>query len=470
MRRLQRCLKWAAIVVTTGLLSLLVLNAVLAWNAARRMDQRLAALRAAGKPVTLADLQPQPVPENRDAAALVCTIRPRLQAWEDEFDHAFPDRNDRPEPESARGDRLTEKQVQTLQPLWDRYADLLPTLQQAASCPEYRSQVDFNTSAFRFLMNNDEQRALPFSACKYLALRIDLLMHQGRRDESLRTCVIMFRLAMLIEREPTIASYHASLVWRRRAAFQANRILQAGSVSSELRQELDSELARHDTLEGFIGALRSERALGLDMYQAMCTGEVDDKVGGADRSMLQSVARWILPLIRWRHRNAACDYLDMMEHVLAFGAVPCYEVRSQARPSRNWYKESDDLTSQTVFEVYVARKLLDVTRAEMRCLRVLNALQRRPAEAGAETASLAELDLPADATVDPFSGNPLLVKKTNHGWTIYSVGPDLEDDGGEIVSSAVPRDCGFGPPGDESRSGESPPSSATLSSPVGSRH
>jgi hypothetical protein len=39
-------------------------------------------------------------------------------------------------------------------------------------------------------------------------------------------------------------------------------------------------------------------------------------------------------------------------------------------------------------------------------------------------------ELPAEATIDPFNGISLIVKKLPEGWTVYSVGSDLVDGGG----------------------------------------
>ena len=52
------------------------------------------------------------------------------------------------------------------------------------------------------------------------------------------------------------------------------------------------------------------------------------------------------------------------------------------------------------------------TRAEIRCLRVLNALQTHVPAGSNEMPKLSELGLPAETTTDPFNGEPLHVKKT----------------------------------------------------------
>lgn len=457
MKRLQRCLTWAAMIAAAVVILLLVVNAFLAWRAGARLERRLAALRAAGEPVTLSDLQPEPIPAEQDAALLLSSIRPRLEAWQAESHQALSDLRGQAPPESTPADRLTDEEFHTLRPLWERYADLWPILQQAAARPAYRSQVDFAASAEQFLMENDEQRALPYSGGNYLVQRIGLLRHEGQRDEALRTCVTLFALARHAEREPTMAAYHTPLVWRRSGAHLGNCILQDGPVAPELREALEQEVGRHDRLAGFLEALKSERALGLDMFRAMFTGEVGSQTGyrtaggGTQCSVLQTFAKWLAPLTQWRYRSHACDYLDVMNAAIAWGVRPCYQTRDQARPELKW---SDDLTAQTVFEYSLACRMLERTRAEMRCLRVLNALQRRAAATGAETATLAELGLPPDATIDPFSGALLKVKKTDGGWTVYSVGPDLKDDGGDIEDPVQPPDFGFGPPCDKTRSSE----------------
>jgi hypothetical protein len=79
-------------------------------------------------------------------------------------------------------------------------------------------------------------------------------------------------------------------------------------------------------------------------------------------------------------------------------------------------------------------------------LRVLNALQTH-VPAGSETIpKLSELGLPIETTVDPFNGQPLIVKKLPNGWLVYSVGENLQDDGGKITSADLYLDVGVGPP------------------------
>src|SRR5690606_19681110 len=84
------------------------------------------------------------------------------------------------------------------------------------------------------------------------------------------------------------------------------------------------------------------------------------------------------------------------------------------------------------------------TLAQLRCLRILNALTAHKQQHDAEATGLADLQLPASATLDPFSGKPLLLKRTDKGWIVYSVMSNSVDDGGDFTDML---DYGIGPPG-----------------------
>jgi hypothetical protein len=78
-----------------------------------------------------------------------------------------------------------------------------------------------------------------------------------------------------------------------------------------------------------------------------------------------------------------------------------------------------------------------------RSLRVYSDLQHFAEENDREATGLVELSLPKEATIDPFSGRPLIVQNTNAGWLVYSVGADGIDDGGNFDEH---KDVGVGPP------------------------
>ncbi len=50
----------------------------------------------------------------------------------------------------------------------------------------------------------------------------------------------------------------------------------------------------------------------------------------------------------------------------------------------------------------------------------------------ADQIDTSSLGLPTDATIDPFTEQPLVIRKQGASWLVYSLGFDLKDDGGDI--------------------------------------
>ena len=69
----------------------------------------------------------------------------------------------------------------------------------------------------------------------------------------------------------------------------------------------------------------------------------------------------------------------------------------------------------------------------MRSLRIFNALREFAEKNGRETKDLEELNLTAAITTDPFSDQPLRLKRTEDGWIVYSVMQNRVDDGGDFI-------------------------------------
>ena len=68
MKKLKEILKWTGIVLGGFVAIGLVANAVFVWTTDARLDRQLAAIRAAGDPLTLADLARPPIPPEKNAA------------------------------------------------------------------------------------------------------------------------------------------------------------------------------------------------------------------------------------------------------------------------------------------------------------------------------------------------------------------------------------------------------------------
>jgi hypothetical protein len=82
------------------------------------------------------------------------------------------------------------------------------------------------------------------------------------------------------------------------------------------------------------------------------------------------------------------------------------------------------------------------SEALTRSLRIFNALRQYAEQNGHEASGLADVPLPKEATIDPFSGEPLKLKHTDDGWIVYSVMENGVDDGGDFIDL---KDYGLAP-------------------------
>ena len=105
------------------------------------------------------------------------------------------------------------------------------------------------------------------AAKEYLDLRIQVLLSKDKREEALRSVILMMQLARQIERKPFIVNFLVNMAITNNATKCANNALQAGPVSEQTRAALDAELSLHGSMDIFRTAMKSDRALSLDFLE-----------------------------------------------------------------------------------------------------------------------------------------------------------------------------------------------------------
>ena len=410
MSRLKRLLKKLALALGALLIVLLLVNAILVWITGNRLEQRLAALRAAGHPVLLADLQRPALDPEKNAATFLDRAREDMAAFAKET-YAV-----QAKPEYGQH-RLDDADRKTIQAAFDAYPKLLPLLEKAADCPDCTPAGDFTQAPHAYLATQlpDVQRMR--SAMNVLDAKSRLLLAEGKTEEALTTAITMLRLARHVEHEPLLIGYLVLVACRASAADTAHRALRAGPVSAKAHDALDAELAAADDSRAYQFSLRSECAFGMSAFRGF-------------------------PANSWFFRAYSNDdqanEIDLIDQFVALVDKPYAEAAAFEKTWRQqrspWRHRMSQLLTSALFATRYAH---DRGTAQLRCLRVLNALQRKSGEQ-----ALADLGLPTSATTDPFNGQPLHIKKLAGGWLVYSVGKDLTDDGGKLENYT---DVGLGP-------------------------
>ena len=79
--------------------------------------------------------------------------------------------------------------------------------------------------------------------------------------------------------------------------------------------------------------------------------------------------------------------------------------------------------------------------AAARCARMAAAIERYRVAGGAFPERLEDVPLRGDATdayIDPFTGQPLRYVRDDEGYTLYSLGSNVSDDGGKLIGDVAP--------------------------------
>ena len=76
-------------------------------------------------------------------------------------------------------------------------------------------------------------------------------------------------MTRLQDQEPTLVLFLVNIACRSIATYGLNGILQTSALAPETHVAIEVELARHDAMEQFVHALRTERALGIQSFREL---------------------------------------------------------------------------------------------------------------------------------------------------------------------------------------------------------
>ena len=383
----------------------LIANAILVWVTGARLEKKLDAIKSAGDPITFADLAQEPVTAEENTAAILRRAKSDLDAVDKEFQEFYVDPLE-----------LDEKKAARIRATFEAYPQVLSRIKDAADAPHYQPQVDTSLSGSQFIAAMMDEVGRKRAIARLLELRVRHQLADNHPDDALETCLTLLRLTRKFDEDFMIINHLVSIACRGVAIAATNRVLREADVSEASRAKLDAELAQHDTADDYVHALKTERVLGLSMYESEIPW-----------------GRWWFT--RGYHNTEVLKYLEYLQQAIDQAAKP-FKERSAPHADPSHVVASLILPAMKAHWEAHTR-----VRAQLRCLRVLNALQKA-GKSHNKDIDLKALDLPAEATIDPFTGKPLLFKQSPDGPVIYSTFKDLEDDGGKVDTL---EDIGVGP-------------------------
>jgi hypothetical protein len=401
-------------------------NLLLALKAQARLSAKFSAIRAAGQPASLAELAPEPINAEQNAAVQMERIARPLESWEKRFLHEFEETDlgkAWDDGRSARG-LPTAEQVAAMEPIFAAYPKIVPAFEKAAAAPAYASLWSYNVSGNQFVANMMTSVQRRRTLANFIATKMRILAAQGKRDEAVALGVKMLRLTRHFDNDPVLVTFLVNCALRGITVEALNSILQSGPVGTAARLELEQELTLQNAGKPFVHALQTERAAG-EAFVAQATPP-------------------LLGFLGWPIKNWQADVLDYYDEAIPAAGKPYFQsgadmhkINSQHSAGSTFVK----LLGPSIESGFIAENR---TVVYLHCLRVLSAINGFVQEHGRDPSGLDELGLAAPMTLDPFSGQPLRLKRIENGWVIYSVFQNGLDDGGDFKDM---KDFGLAPAG-----------------------
>ncbi len=350
-------------------------------------------LQQAGQPLSIKDLKPKDISKQDNGAAMIKDVSGSVL----EIDMAFAESFEFDQPASAEF-------VHKFDELVAKNPGIFAQLKLAAEAPKFQLDLNFNLKPQEFVQQISKRTVQFRSIGRVLLYRSKVQLARGDRAGAVATANTILKIGQRFGENTGLIGYLTSLAVKGMGLHQINMIMQSGDLKPETRTSIESELARLDTLQPFHPALVSERAIGLSMLK--------------DQGLTVAIFR-IEP------------YLKTVGKAIENCQKTIYEQRQIV--------DDTGMTAAMILPaIEQSRGASNRVLAQVRALRIINALQGSMAN----EPTLESLDLPKTTKIDPYSGDPMIVFKSESGWTVYSIGRNLKDDEGTFEPEL---DFGFGP-------------------------
>lgn len=431
-RKILRGLKLFALGVLALVSLALVWLAVANWQANRSLAAKIEDLRERNLPTSLADLARTPPPPDKNAATYLLRAKDTLDeivAAVDKVCHAAGDTNaDSTQYELLMTGTPSPDVLQGVREALASNPEGLSLIEQASRCPDCDWQFDYSGKTMPeagdawALDNVTGITSTKRQAFRVLRFQTAVLLAEQKPQQALEVCHTMLRLHRLFAGDPLLLNYLvSSAIYSLVTTESLNQVLRAGTFSAEDHARLEETLSADDLAANFRNALVTERAYSLEAF---------DEMRGLRALLLMSRMPWFT--------NDNLAMADLFDTVADSTSRP-YDEKLRAELEN--YQDGGTFTVLTLPAMSASRATFARQLAAQRTARVLNRLVELD-PGGEKNLALDQLNLPADVLIDPYDGQPLRHKYTPNGWLVYSVGKNLQDDGGTLVDR---KDEGLGP-------------------------
>lgn len=393
-----------------------------------KLRARIDAIRAAGYPVTLAELNEwYTIPEDAENAAdtLIEAFLYYRYCNQTEL-KSLPlfGRGKLP----ARTEPLAEEtKALVVQYIADNQ-QTLELLHETAAIEHGRYPVDFNVD-FGYQMYH-------LAVLKHVIrlLNLDMVLHAENSNTQLaaRSVTSAFGIIRSLAKEPTAASQFVRIACHTLTVSSLERVINRIEFADEQLVELGQAVANAEDIAAMSRVFIGERCREINVFKDPASLN-PDLIGR--KTLLPAPILELYKALGLADRDAII-YLDLMNDYMDTTGLALH----QRQEAADVIQTKLNRTSKTHILLHMLRPthprfttLYLVNIAHLRTARVALAIQRYRLATGSLPDTLADL-VPTylDAVPeDPFDGRTLRYEKLETGFVVYSVGEDRSDDGGK---------------------------------------
>ncbi|MBN2312617.1 MAG: hypothetical protein JXM79_01730 [Sedimentisphaerales bacterium] len=390
-----------------------------------KLNSRIEAIRAAGYPVTCAELDAwYTIPDNAENAAhTILDAFSFYQEWDKDELNALPLVGQAKLP--ARTEPLTDEMKTLISEYIADNNEAIDLLHAGAKIEYCRYPVDYSAGFATLLPSLADIRR----GCQMLNLEALLYAENGDTDSAMSSVQSGFGLAHSLAKEPSLVCQLVRLAGDALTVSAIERIVNRGELTDAQLTELSERLRNVEFASDMFPAFVGERCMGLKFFKEPMSLGPEFHPGVPMRPILALCqAAGLVDM-------DAAIYLEAMDDYMEALRLPYQERRKAVDLVDTRFASMSKIH---IFAHEFMPALARIITIELRAIAHLRvarsglAIQRYRLATGAIPDTLSEL-VPAylDAVPkDPFDGNELRYKKRETGFIIYSIGEDLSDDDG----------------------------------------
>lgn len=402
--------------VTRGILLLLLLIILTPlamvgfWSYQARAE--VARIRARGEPTTLAELGNGKVPDAENADLVYAPILKMLSRPSAEKDtetlSKFLSPNQR-----AKNPELWGKAKSILA----QYPSIVELTERAQAKPDCRFPIEYTKG---YPMEFPRlKRLVMLSRLLSTAAILDARNHHTER--AVKSAELAVGLGGIIENEPSLLHYLMRVAIISSATSGLKGVLQYGEVSEAQAERLSSILGNIDLDDQYKRAMQGERVLYLEGAEATVESSLPEEQKAAGTFMLRVIRlpdeAFTLSCMGQIAKLSRLSYSEAKSRGLCFEKNSHYPICSLLG------RRLLSISGRSLRSHNIGKARIELSKTALR----LYAYRRQRTS---YPNTLAQMGV--ESPEDPFTGKDFIYKPKGKGFILYSIGPNLKDDGGVI--------------------------------------